>query len=199
MKLSRRGVLGASAAAGVLLCATAWAQPSLQAGMESGMQAGVPPEVAAALPRARLQGSGMLRVMLFRVYDARLWRGEQAVGANYAAAPLALDVVYARKIESKDLVDKTLELMRRQSAIDESTALRWRQRLQALLPNVVPGDRITAVNDPGLGLQMFLNGKPHGDVEDARFARFFLGIWLAPQSSQPELRRALLGSAAPTE
>ncbi len=34
----------------------------------------VPPEVAAALPGATLQGSGRLRFIGLSVYDARLWR-----------------------------------------------------------------------------------------------------------------------------
>jgi hypothetical protein len=35
-------------------------------------------------------------------------------------------------------------------------------------------------------------GKPHGSVADAAFGARLMGIWLAPQTSEPALRAALL-------
>lgn len=178
----------AAAAAAVVLCTAAWAQPAALAE--------APPEVAAALPGAVLQGSGTLRVLFFHVYDARLWRGGQRVGADFAETPLALTVTYARKVDGADLVGKTLEQLRRQAGFDEAAAARWAQALRPLLPTVQPGDRLTAVNAPGHGLRMFLNGSAIGHLDDPRLAHLFFGIWLSPQTSEPALRQSLLGDAA---
>ncbi|MDQ2780426.1 MAG: chalcone isomerase family protein [Pseudomonadota bacterium] len=186
MNRVRRDALAAGAA---LFYAAAWAQPLAPQG--------VPPEVAAALPGAQMQGSGTLRVLFFRVYDAVLWRGEQAVGTDFATTPLAVEAVYARQVDHHDLVEKTLEQLRLQTSIEPSTAARWRQQLQPLLPTVQSGDRLTALNEPGRGLQMFLNGRATGRIDDPRLAALFFGIWLSPQTSQPELRQALLGETAP--
>ena len=56
------------------------------------------PEAAAELGAAKLQGSGTLRFMGLRIYDARLWLGATAVGADWTAAPLALELDYARSL-----------------------------------------------------------------------------------------------------
>lgn len=45
---------------------------------------------------------------------------------------------------------------------------------------------------------MFLvNGKAVGEVADAEFAQRFFGIWLAPTTSEPQLREALLANTRP--
>lgn len=186
MMFSRRRALGLAAVVALSRTAPVNAQ--------TASAGDVPPEVAAAVPGARLQGSGTLRVLFFRVYDARLWHGEQVVGADFMAAPLALEAVYARSVGGQELVEETLKQLHLQSPFDEATGTRWRQRLQVLLPTVKEGDRLTVVNEPGRGLQMFLNGRATGRIDDPRLAGLFLGIWLAPQTSQPALRQALLGN-----
>ena len=161
-----------------------------------------PAEVVAALPQARLQGQAVLRWFGLRVYDAYLWRGAEPVGADWAAAPLALEVEYARELGAQALVASSLDEMRRGDAVPTATVDAWRAQLQALLPDVRAGDRLTAVARPGQALRLYANGRLRGDAgaaDDAAaaaFARRFIGIWLGPQTSQPALRRALLGEAA---
>jgi hypothetical protein len=60
-------------------------------------------------------------------------------------------------------------------------------------PDVRPGDRITGVQRPDGVVRFFLNGQLRGEKRDADFARRFFGIWLAPVTSEPRLRAALLG------
>jgi len=60
-------------------------------------------------------------------------------------------------------------------------------------PDVVQGDRITGVQRPAQSARFFLNGALRGELQDAEFAARFFGIWLGPQTSEPALRRALLG------
>ena len=62
-----------------------------------------------------------------------------------------------------------------------------------LFPDVRQGDRLTAVNRPGLGMQLFANGQLRGAIDEPAFAQRFFGIWLARQTSEPALRTALLG------
>ena len=60
---------------------------------------------------------------------------------------------------------------------------------------VKAGDRITGVYQPATGAVFWRNGSLLGEVRDPVFARQFFGIWLSPQTSEPQLRRALLASA----
>ena len=151
------------------------------------------PEVEAEIPGARLQGSGTLRFLGLRVYDARLWLRGAAPGADWTAAPLALELQYARSLDGAKIAERSLTEMRRQGEIAADVAARWLGALVQLIPDVLDGDRITGVNVPGLGARFFFNGRLKCEVRDLSFARFFFGIWLSPKTSEPALRDALLG------
>lgn len=187
--LSRRRVLRCALAVPAAVCAGGWA----------GLAAAAtpPPEVAASLPGARLQGTAQMRFLGMHIYDARLWVGEQPVQADWAAVPHALEVIYARGLQGRQIAERSLKEMRRQGHIAPDVAQRWRETLAGMIPDVTAGDRLTAVLTPGQGLRLLGNGQPRAEVPEPDFARRFLGIWLAPQTSEPALRKALLGAGAP--
>ena len=68
--------------------------------------------------------------------------------------------------------------------------------MRALFPDVKKGDRITGVHQSATGAVFWSNGRLLGEVRDPQFAKLFFGIWLSPQTSQPQLRRALLAQAS---
>jgi Chalcone isomerase-like len=154
----------------------------------------LPPEVQRELEGARLQGRGRLRFVGMSIYEARLWTLAPLVASDWATAPLALEIEYARALDGKLIAERSLKEMRRQGELAAATAERWLAQMKALFPNVGKGDRITGVLRPGEGMRFFVNGVLKGEVRDAIFARHFVGIWLAPQSSEPGLREALLGA-----
>ncbi len=156
-----------------------------------------PPEVAGELPGARLQGSGRLRVFGFQVYDARLWSAAAMGPEQWSTAPLALELQYLRKLDGQAIAERSLDEMRRQGDIASAKAERWLAEMKKLFPDVAAGDRITGVQLPGTGTRFFVNGKLKGEVRDAEFTRWFFGIWLSPRTSEPAMRDALLGGAAP--
>ena len=157
----------------------------------------LPAELQGTLPGARLLGRGRLRFMGLHIYDARLWAGAQAPGADWAAEPFALELAYGRSLTGERIAERSLAEMRRQGEIAEPTAARWLALMKQLFPDVNEGDRLTGLNLPGRGARFFLNGQPRGDAPEAEFARLFFGIWLSPRSSEPALREALLGGQAP--
>ena len=190
--LCRRDLLAAAVVAGA-----AAAVPAVVRGHAAR---GVPAEVAAALSGARLQGSGLLRFLGFRVYDIRLWIGAAAVGSDWDRAatttPLALEIEYARGLVGAQIAERSLTEMRRQGEIAAADADRWLAAMTQIFPDVAPGDRITGVHQPGQGARFFVNGGPRRQVAEADFSRRFFGIWLAPQTSEPALRSSLLGTGA---
>jgi hypothetical protein len=191
MPLRRRVLLGTGAAWAVLGHALANASPSAPA---------APAEVVAHLPGARLQGQGRLRFMGFLVYDARLWSPALTPGAPAGLWPQqawALDIQYARALVGGQIAERSLLEMRRQGDIAPATAATWLAELQRLIPDVKAGDRLTAVYEPGQRLQLFANGSLRGHTADTALAQRFVGIWLAPATSEPGLRAALLGLPPP--
>ena len=155
-----------------------------------------PAEVATEIPDAKLQGSGALRFLGLRVYDARLWTLAPVPGADWAAAALALELEYARSLDGVRIAERSLSEMPRQGDIAADVAERWLDAMKQLFPDVKAGDRITGVNVPGLGARFFISGRLKGEVRDLGFARFFFGIWLSPKTSEPALRDALLGKVS---
>lgn len=148
-------------------------------------------------PATRAAGHGRLRFWGIDVYDARLWVAPGFRQSDYAAHPFALQLQYLRGFSGADIARRSLEEMRRESPMSPDQAAAWQSGLARLLPDVRAGDRITGVNQPGRGALFLLNGKPLGELGDARFARLFFGIWLAPQTSEPALRAALLAGTQP--
>lgn len=176
--MRRRHLPGLLAAA---LPLAAWGQPA------------APAEVRAEWPQVRLVGTGRMRFMGLRVYEARLWSPDALDAMNWSAQPFALEIVYARSFAGAAIATRSLDEMRRQIQPDGATAERWLQTLKATFPDVQEGDRLIGLHRPGDGARFHFNGMPRGEWRDPTLARQFFGIWLAPQTSEPSLREALLG------
>lgn len=151
-----------------------------------------PPE----LPDWKLQGAATMRFFGLKIYDTRLWaRGQKLDAQNWAKSPLALELEYARSLSGREIAKRSLVEMRRQGEISPANADKWLAEMEAAFPDVKQGERISGVvAEPG-SIQFFINGKPGRKVSDAEFARLFVGIWLAPQTSEPALRTQLLEGA----
>lgn len=154
-----------------------------------------PPELQEALPQGRLLGGGRLRVFGFQVYDARLWAGPGFRVDNFASQSLALELSYLRAFEGQAIAERSITEMRRAAPVNDDLAEQWLAALRKLLPDVKKGDRILGVHRPGVGAAFWINGKPLGEIRDAEFAKRFFGIWLAPGTSEPGLRNALVAGA----
>jgi hypothetical protein len=111
--IQRRRLLAAAAAV--------WA-----AGSQAQPAAVLPAAVAAEVPGARVIGEGRLRFLGLRIYDARLWSA-QTPAPDWAAAPLALELLYARSLDGAKIAERSLKEMRRQGDIEPAVAQRWRR------------------------------------------------------------------------
>ena len=150
-----------------------------------------PEPAETPLPGTQLAGQGLLRYFGFEVYRARLWVPPGFEADNFAAHPLALELTYLRDFSAEAIARRSLQEMQRQESIAPAQAERWQQALQAALPDVKKGDRLTGVYRPGVGAAFWMGGRMVGEVADAQFARLFFGIWLSHRTSEPALRQAL--------
>ena len=156
-----------------------------------------PAEPGAPLPGAHLAGQGTLRFVGLEVYRARLWVSAGFRPEDYAAHPLALELAYQRDFTAQAIARRSIEEMRRVGPFTAQQATRWQQALQAALPDIKAGERITGLYRPNQGVLFQMQGRTVGEVADPAFARLFFGIWLSPQTSEPGLREALLATLAP--
>lgn len=147
------------------------------------------------LPSARLLGSARLSVWGFNVYDARLFVAPGFRAEAYAQTPFALELRYLRAFTGPDIAQRSLDEMRRAGPLTDAQATRWLRDMVAAFPDVKQGDSLIGLYQPGSGVRFSHNGVSLGTVGDAAFAMRFMGIWLAPQTSEPVMRAALLALA----
>jgi hypothetical protein len=152
-----------------------------------------PPELLALLPDARLQGSGRMRHFGLHIYDARLWVGPQFDPARYADLPFALELEYARSFDGVQIAERSLVEMRRIEEPSPADASTWLAAMKQTFPDVSAGQRVTGLNQPGRGATFLADRRALGEILDSAFARQFFAIWLSPRTSEPRLRRELLG------
>lgn len=190
--------------AGAVACALlAWAwtqavQASTQREPVAAVAPGAVAMVEALLPGAQVVGAGTLRYLGLRVYDARLWAPPGWQPNDLGRAPLVLELTYQRRFRGADIAQRSVHEMRRAGPLPPADEAAWLDAMRGIFPDVGPGDRIAGLWMPGTGARFVLHSadgrrRVLGEVGDARFAERFFGIWLAPTSSAPELRQALLG------
>jgi Chalcone isomerase-like len=162
----------------------------------------VPPEIQAEVPGLRWLGSARLSVWGFKVYDASLFVAPGFRSENFAQHAFALELRYLRDFRNEDIARRSIEEMRRVSSFSEAQAAQWTAALRKAFPDVRAGERITGIYKlvgADAGVRFLTNGKVTGEIRDLEFARLFFGIWLAPQTSEPAMRQALLTGHTPAD
>jgi len=147
------------------------------------------------LPGSRLQGEATLRYFGLRVYHARLWALPDFRSGQSVEQPMVLELEYLRDLKGDAIAERSLQEMQRAGPMAPAQAQRWLAEMQRIFPDVKAGDRISGQHLPGQGARFWHNGRLLGQVDDPSFARLFFGIWLAPTTSEPGMRVALLGLA----
>lgn len=149
------------------------------------------PDIAKRyLSDAQKVGDGVLTYLFWDVYRATLYAPQARWRAD---APFVLTLAYMRDLKGRDIAERTISEIRDQGYGDEKKMARWFGRLAGLFPDVGDGDSLTAVRDSA-GRTIFYRGTTRiGIIEDPVFTARFFDIWLGEKTSEPKLRRALLG------
>jgi hypothetical protein len=63
----------------------------------------------------------------------------------------------------------------------------------AIFPNIKEGENITGVVDENKHTHFYHEGILIGSIDDKTFAQSFFGIWLDEKTSEPKMRKQLLG------
>lgn len=145
-----------------------------------------------------LQGSGLCEwgFLKFDLYFAALYveRPPEDIAAALAADQvMIIHLDFVRALSAGQL-DQAYTASVRENAGDafESFAAPLAQ-LRAGLRDVAPGDSYTFVADPAAGLLVQRGGRVVQAIEDDRFRRLFVRLYLGDKAPTKELRKALLG------
>lgn len=137
-------------------------------------------------------GTATLSVLFWDIYESELF----TPGGLYRSGirPLQLVIRYLRPIASKALVKQTEKEWQAQGR-DHPLQREWLTRLEAMWPDIEEGDTLVLELDSKGAARFFYNGRELGSIKDPDFGALFTGIWLAPDTTRPALRRRLIGGA----
>lgn len=149
------------------------------------------------LAPAYLSGQGSFRWFGLKIYDAQLWVGEQGYSsATPESSKFALDLRYARKLQGRKIAEASRDEIQKLGLGNAQQLADWQSRMEQIFPDVSEGTHLTGIYLPNSGARFYLDGKVIGEIMDAAFAQAFFAIWLAPKTTAPQLRTALLADAA---
>jgi hypothetical protein len=135
-------------------------------------------------------GQARLNFMFWDIYDASLI----APGGNFSTEkPFALELKYLRDFDGEDIASRSVDEMRKLGMNDEMKLAKWYQEMQDIFPDVKKGEMITGVVDSQQVSYFYLDEKLLGKVHDAEFSQWFFNIWLSEKTSEPKMRKELLG------
>lgn len=137
----------------------------------------------------QLVGDGLLSILSWDIYESRLFTPDGRYTED--SEELILAITYLRNIKNKDLVKHTRKQWRHLN-IDKAVYGKFTEELTRLWPDVSPGDTLAMHVTQG-ATHFYFNSQHTGSIETPDFGPLFASIWLSPETSQPKLRKQLLG------
>jgi len=144
----------------------------------------------ATVDDQKLVGQGKLNYYFWHIYDASLY---SANGEFSFDKPFALKLDYKRKLYGDKIADRSAEEIKQLGFDDDSKLAAWRAQMKDIFPDVDDGTSITGYYTPDKPTVFYKNNKKAGVIQDPEFGEWFFGIWLDKNTSEPKLRKALLG------
>lgn len=134
-------------------------------------------------------GEARMEYLFWVVYDATLYTrsGSYKQGAH----PVKFTLTYLRDFAAKDIVKATKEQW--QHLGKSGLSAKYANKLLALWPDIKKGESLSLQTSPSGQATFYHNDKKLGEISDSQFANQFLAIWLSPNTSEPALRKQLLG------
>ena len=136
-------------------------------------------------------GQGTVYKFVIPAYDISLWV-KDAQSWNYDHL-FALEVKARWNVDKKEMLDSTIEVMKRNSCLTEDQEKKYANFLNSFYPDLKEGDLVTVVHMPGQKILFYHNSRLLKESGDMVFARAFCDIWLSPKTKYDSARRAMLG------
>jgi hypothetical protein len=185
------GCMKKTLAASLVLALFATLAPALDVG---GVK--LPDTVAVDGKTLTLNGAGVRKKMLFKVYVAGLYLERASKdGSAILAAPgvKSMRLHMLRDVKGKQISDSIMDGFQKNSA-EQIARLKDRlDKLTAMFPDVAEGDEIGLTWVPDKGTVVTVRGTERGTIEGRDFADALFAVWIGPNPVQDDLKKALLG------
>lgn len=145
------------------------------------------------------QGQGQMNVLFWSVYKAEYFTSSTKLTDTRLKQKhsKALKLTYLRDIKKDELIDATNDQWQHLDLSLPNKDL-WLKKLANIWPDINENDTLTLLVDENKISHFYLTNNEQyfvkqGEIVDGEFAEAFLSIWLAENTSRPDLRQQLLG------
>lgn len=137
----------------------------------------------------KVVGEARFEYLFWDVYQAQL--ATPSGTYQFGNHPTKLTLTYLRDFAAKDIIKATNEQW--QHLGKKEIISKYDAQLAALWPDIKKGESLSFITDEnGIGT-FYFNGKELGAIEQNGFADNFLAIWLDADTSEPQMRKQLIG------
>ena len=147
------------------------------------------PYILKQLPDAQKKGEYSFSYFIWDVYDITLYVQDNS---SIYSGDIALSLRYKRDLNGKDITERSIEEIKNIGFRNKKYLSLWQDKMNNIFPDVTNGTVLTGIRKKGT-TSFYHNGKFVGAIDDPLFSKYFFGIWLSPQTSEPEMRASLLG------
>ncbi|MFT6329036.1 MAG: hypothetical protein ACJAYN_000965 [Bermanella sp.] len=145
---------------------------------------------AQYMQNPKVVGEARLKIMFWKIYDAKL---AAANGEWKKDTSFALSLTYLRDFDGEEIASRSVDEMRDIGYEDEVLLAKWFEQMRSVFPNVKEGENITGVMDENQHTHFYYEGRLIGSIDDKSFGQSFFDIWLNEKTSEPKMRKQLLG------
>ncbi len=142
---------------------------------------------------SKLIGSGNLSFFGISLYKASLFSTSNFDHKNPFKTNFALEIQYFKSFRSNKIANTSRKEMHKLNAYNENDLNLWHKWMLAKFPDISKNDVLVGVFSPTFGIKIFHNNNFIAANNDIEFAKAFFSIWLNKDTSEPALRKKLLG------
>ncbi len=141
----------------------------------------------------KLIGSGNLSFFGINLYKASLFSSPNFDHKYPFKVNFALEIKYFKNFRKEKIANISKKEMNKLNLYKEQDLKIWHEWMIVEFPDISTSDVLTGVFSPTFGLKLFHNNSLIAINNDIEFAKAFFSIWLHKDTSEPALRRKLLG------
>ena len=156
----------------------------------------LPDTVTAEGKTLKLNGAGLRKKAIFKVYVAALYvetptRDAAALLSSNQIKSMRLRMM--RSIKGKQIAESVQEGFERNSKAQQDKLKDRLAKFEAMLPDVEAGDDIAMTWVPDSGTKVAVRGTDRGTIDGRDFADALFAVWLGPDPVQADLKKGLVG------
>ena len=134
-------------------------------------------------------GTGTLSFLIWDAYDATLIAPN---GKYNKKQPFALNLKYRMSFTSNEIASRSKIEIKKLGYNNYAKLNQWEHKMREAFPDVQDGSTLVGIAKEGKSI-FYFNDKKTAEIDDAEFTKYFFDIWLSDETSEPRLRKKLLG------